>query len=159
MYYYVCITYPEAPSFSRVSLERRTLTSLKTSLNSPGGECKIKSDAILTCIKIDYSFKIKILSFSRPTNYVCIKNYLLLTSDHAYLFLVRNCIWFICHLSFIQIYKIRTICCSLYDSLFRCRLVLMQAVCQNTVWYWLTSTFNGLLCRFTSSRKPISNVL
>ena len=69
MYYYVCITYPEAPSFSRVSLERRTLTSLKTSLNSPGGECRIKSDAILTCIKIDYSFKIKILNFKRTTSF------------------------------------------------------------------------------------------
>ena len=72
---FLCVTYPEAPSFSRVSLERRTLTSLKTSLNSPGGECKIKSDAILTCIMIYYSFKVKILNFSR------LKNYLLLTLD------------------------------------------------------------------------------
>ena len=40
--------YPEAPSFKRLSLERRTRTSLKTSLNSPGGECKMKSDAIRT---------------------------------------------------------------------------------------------------------------
>lgn len=39
---------PDAPSFNKLSLLSKTLTSLKTSLNSPGGECKIKSDTILT---------------------------------------------------------------------------------------------------------------
>ena len=42
---------PEAPSLSRASFERRTRTSLKTSLNSPGGECRMKSDAMRTYIQ------------------------------------------------------------------------------------------------------------
>lgn len=42
------ITYPEAPSFKRLSLDKRTRTSLKTSLNSPGGEWRMKSDAMRT---------------------------------------------------------------------------------------------------------------
>lgn len=39
---------PDAPSFNRLSLFSRTLTSLNTSLNSPGGECNIKSETIRT---------------------------------------------------------------------------------------------------------------
>lgn len=40
--------YLDAPSLRRASLLRRTRTSLKTSLNSPGGECNTKSDAMRT---------------------------------------------------------------------------------------------------------------
>jgi len=43
-----CAKAPDAPSFNRLSLLSRTLTSLNTSLNSPGGECNIKSETIRT---------------------------------------------------------------------------------------------------------------
>lgn len=47
------LSYPEAPSLRRESLFSRTLTSLKTSLNSPGGEWRMKSDAMRTLKTID----------------------------------------------------------------------------------------------------------
>lgn len=37
-----------APSFSRVSFLRSSRTSLNTSLNSPGGACRMKSDTMRT---------------------------------------------------------------------------------------------------------------